>query len=393
VINQTVADQARRPGLAPPKETVQKAAWDPAPTRRDLLTICLAALLIRALLCVLALHIRGWSALQFAMLRDGDSYIRVARALLGDPSTLRLIDRRVFIGYPALIASVAWLGVPVHVAALGLNWVATAISAILTAITFRDRRLGWAMATLTPSYLLYSTMAMSEATLLALTLGGIVIVRRHRNALGGALLGAAGLIRPMACFAALGVLFERSQKSWRSARTVAIAAACATGIGLLLYHLWSGNALESVEIYATNERAYAGQLFTWPFESLIMTPIRSGVAAWRVAYIWSYVVVTFVACWIVLRDLMRRGSRSERPLADLRLNAPWLVGNTVFTLFIGHIWGFYQFHRFILVALPPLLWLFQDYYPKRWHGWLVVGSVSFALALVGILHSDIARPG
>src|SRR5438105_11327160 len=118
-----------------------------------------------------------------------------------------------------------------------------------------------------------------------------------------------------------------------------------------------------------------------------MTPIRDGVAAWRVAYVWSYVLVTLAACWIVVRDLRRRQSGSEEYLADLRLSAPWLVGNTIFTLFIGHIWGFYQFHRFILVALPPLLWVFREYYPKRWAGWLVVGAVSFTLALVGVLRS------
>jgi hypothetical protein len=194
---------------------------------------------------------------------------------------MSVIDWRVFIGYPALIASVAWLGVPMHLAALGLNWVAAAISATLTATLLRDRRLGWAMATLTPSYLAYSTMAMREATLLALTLAGLVIARRHRHVLGGVVLAAAVLVRPMACFAVLGALFQKSRENWRSARTVAIAATSATCLGLLLYHRWSGKALQNIQIYASDKRAYAGQLFTWPFASLITTPLRTGVAKWK----------------------------------------------------------------------------------------------------------------
>jgi hypothetical protein len=258
---------------------------------------------------------------------------------------------------------------------------------------FRDRRLGWAMALLTPSYLLYSTMAMSEPTLLALSLGGIAIVRCNRDVLGGGLLGAAGLIRPMAFFAVLGVLFERVRQNRRSAGVIAIAAAGAMAAGLLFHQFWSGNALQNVQIYATDKRTYAGQLFTWPFESLIMTPIRTEVASWKVAYVWSYVVVTLTACWIVLRDLVRPDTKSAQDLMNLRLCGPWLVGNTTFTLLIGHIWGFHQFHRFILVALPPLLWVFRKYYPKHWSGWVFVGALSVAIALVGVLRSDITLPG
>ena len=370
--------------------SAEPVAVDHSPTRADLVGVAVIAVVIRVILCTAAVHIRGWSLFHFATLRDGDSYVRMARALLGDSSGVSLIDRRVFIGYPALIAALGALGVPLHLAALGLNWASAAVSACLTAVLFRDRRLGWAMATLTPSYLLYSTMGMSESTLLAFTLAGLVLVRRRQDVGGGILLGAAGLIRPMACFAALGALFEKSREGWRSLRRVAVAAASALGAGVVAYQLWSGDALQNVQIYATDQRAYAGQLFAWPFESLIMTPIRADVALWQVVHIWTYVGLTLLACGILGRDLARSRSRSPAELRDLRLSAPWLIGNTLFTLCVGHIWGFYQFHRFILVALPPLLWVFRRYYPKRWTGWLLIGAASAAVALVGVLRSDIS---
>lgn len=358
-----------------------------APSWSDLIWIAVAAALIRVVLCAVAMHMRGWSAFYFATLRDGDSYVKMARALHGDTSGLSLIDRRVFIGFPALIAAVGTLGIPLHWATLGLNWAASALSASLTAVLFRDRRLGWAMATLTPSYLLYSTMGMSEPTLLAFTLTGLVLVRRRQNAAGGVLLGVAGLIRPMACFAALGAIFEKKVDNWRSAVTVGGCALAALGSGLLAYHLWSGNALQNVHIYATDQRAYAGQMFTWPFGSLVLTPIRNHIALWKVAHMWTYVVLTLAACGIVLRDL-RLPTTSADDRQNLQLSAPWLIGNTLFTLCVGHIWGFYQFHRFILVALPPMLWAFRKYFPDRRATWIAIAVASAALGLVGILRSD-----
>ena len=81
-------------------------------------------------------------------------------------------------------------------------------------------------------------------------------------------------------------------------------------------------------------------------------------------------------------------SSADESRADLRLCAPWLIGNTIFVLFIGHIWGFYQFHRFILPALPPLLWMYRRWYPRHALTWTLVSGVCLALALVGILRSD-----
>src|SRR5205823_3442675 len=95
-------------------------------------------------------------------------------------------------------------GVPVTIAALGVSWLSSAAAAVLSALLFRDRRIGWAMAIIPPSFLTYSTLAMSEASLLALVaLGMYCVVRRDALVAGALALGFAGLVRPVACFAVL----------------------------------------------------------------------------------------------------------------------------------------------------------------------------------------------
>lgn len=133
-------------------------------------------------------------------------------------------------------------------------------------------------------------------------------------------------------------------------------------------------------------------MFTWPFASLIMTPIRYHIALWKVFHMWTHVVLTLAACGLVLRDLRRPMTFAE-DRRNLQLSAPWLIGNTLFTLCVGHIWGFYQFHRFILVALPPMLWAFRKYFPDRRAAWIAIAVASAALGLVGILRSDATMLG
>ena len=353
---------------------------------RELVGMACCAVLIRAMLFIVGTYLRDWSLEDFLNLRDSSSYVHLAQAFRGNLGVLSLFDRRVFPGYPALIAAVSLSGISVPSAALALCWCATGVTAVMTAILYDDERVGWAIVMLTPSYLMYTTTAMSEGALLAFTVGGLALLYRSRAVAGGWLLGYAGLIRPMACFAVIGASLERVQRNRRDAIVVCIASGAVVGIGLLLMRLWSGDALQNVSIYANDDKAYAGQLFALPFESLIMTPIRYHVPLWKVAYIWAYVVLTLAGCVLVVRRVLSPVDSEEQRLAWL--NAPWLIGNTAFVLCVGHIWGFHEFHRFIVPALPPLLWVFREYYPKRLPAWIPIGVLSFAMALFGLLRSS-----
>ena len=183
--------------------------------------------------------------------------------MLGDAADLTAAHARVFPGYPAIVAVAhVILRTPLAGTALAVDWASAAAAAGLSARLFRDVRVGLAVATLVPHYLMNSTMAMSEAPLLALTVAGLLLADR-RPLVGGLVLGSAGLVRPMACFAVAGAVARRP----RRAAVVAVAAAAVVVAGGVALHVWRGDALANVHGQAGY--AYHGRLFDWPFRSLV----------------------------------------------------------------------------------------------------------------------------
>jgi hypothetical protein len=349
-------------------------------SRSELVAIFLAGAALRLLLAIAAMQHYHLTLARLAYFSDGGSYTAYARAIAREPGPFSPFDGRVFPGYPVVIAGVHLLGIPLPAAALVISWVCSGLAAMLSAVLCRDRRVGWGMVFLIPHYLLYSTLAMNEALLLAVSVAGLVAATRGRSAVaGGLLLGFAGLVRPNACFAVAGFLFYAAgQKRWRDAGIVAFLSATVVLAGMLVLKHFAGDALQNLHQYSS---AYDGQLLTWPFRSLIMTPIREHVAISKTIYIWLHVLVIVPATiWAGFRFF-----RSQATSMD-RLFAPWLVGNTAFVLCTGNRWGFDAFHRFSCWALPALLWTLRPILPKHWF-WSLIAVISFALAFYGIAHN------
>ena len=347
----------------------------------------LVALIARVLVFAVGSYLSHWSLADFANLNDGESYLRVAGDMI-DPSTVVAhFDRRVFIGYPSLIALGGLAGAPLAASALAVSWLSSAVAAIFAARLFADRRIGWALAVFPPSWIQFSTLAMSEAALLAFVAAGVYAVIRRQWIIAGALaLGFAGLVRPVACFAVLGILalYAYRRAWWRGVLVGGISAAV-VGAGFFVLRLWRGDALEGVKIYATSKHSFGGELFTWPFESLITTPFQMDVPAWRIAYVW--LCVAFVIGGCVLAALKARQQRGTARGDLALLSAVWLAANTLFVLCMGNKYGFYYFDRHIIVALPPLLWAYADRFPRHLATWVIVGIASVAAGLVGVLSS------
>ncbi len=345
--------------------------------------IALSATLLRVGV-VAAVHLHhGVSLFDYAtQVGDGQSYIAIARAMLGDRSGLSEYDQRVFPGYPAMIAGLHLAGLPFHLAALGIDWLAAGLVAAMAAALFGDRRVGWAMVMLVPQYLINSTLAMSEAPMLTLTLAGLLLARRCRSGQAGAVLGLAGLVRPMACFAVAGAALSSAVEGrCRRGLALALVAGGVFVAGWMGAALWSGHAFENVRIYKNHPGAYAGQLFTYPFGSLISTPLHATVAAWKIPYIWAHVALTLLAIGL-LAVKFKRDPRSADGLDALCL--PWLAGNTLFVLCIGSHWGFDHYPRFTIPALPALFFALRRGLPDRIWMWglITVASATAAVATV-----------
>lgn len=364
---------------------LQGSAFRPA--GRDLLAIGATAFVLRALVAVTAMWYFHMTALDFAGLCDGDSYIRVGMAATGDDGSVKPFDWRVFPGYPWLIAVPYAANMPADLAALLLNWLSAAAAAVLSAVLFKDRRIGWAMAVLTPSYLMYSTMAMSEATLMIFIVAGLLLAVRGRPLAGGLLLGYAGLIRPMAAFAGLGyVVWAATDRKYSRAIVFALSALAVVVIGAAGLAAWRGSAFDGLRLYALDERAYGGAPLTWPFKSLILTPLNRPTAPWKIVFTYAHVVLVLVSCVFAGVRWRKRPISPLADASDASLTAPWLLANTAFCLCVGAHWGFHGFHRFILPALPPLFVVYRRWLPDRVAWWLVIAVPSFVMAVRGVAH-------
>jgi len=342
------------------------------------------ALGLRAGVFVFTCRIYHLTLHQFSVARDGYSYMALARAMTGDLSMLSLFDRRVFPGYPALVALThEAFRLPFGMAGLALNWLSVGLAAALSAHLFQDRRVGWAMAVLTPAFVMYSAVPDSEATLLAFILLGLVLVARDQILAGGMMLAVACFIRPVAAFAALGSVISMGvQKPEKRVFRFLLGMVIVFIPGLVLFHAWSGDILLGVRIYAHDPRSYAGHLFGWPFESLLLTPLHYPVPLWKLIYSWLHVAVTLWGCVALWFGFQESKDSDSQNLS--RLAAPWLWGNTLFILCIGHIWGLEEYHRFMVPALPPLFWALRRYLPDKPRLYGVFGALSIVMAVIGL---------
>jgi hypothetical protein len=372
------------------------------PTWRDLACMGAAAVLLRILLFVAVATLTHRTFSDYAASSDGVHYMAVARAWLGDGAELQAHPyyARLFPGYPALMALLHLAGVPWSAATLLPSWLAVGLVAPLTAVYFRDRRMGWAMAVLTPSFLLNASLVSTEAFCVLLALVGLLLVRSGMPVGAGLVIGLGALFRPVIVFALLGlVVMELVPRRKGSAAKVILASGLVVAAGLLAVYWRFGDPLMSFHHYAGDQEAYAGDLITWPFKALLTTPLHDKVPKWKIGFVGAHAVIVLLGCGLAVRQWVRvrstvteaTGSNSpgdaptDRDVAGLvALAAVWLCGNTFYVLCIGSHFGFDEFPRFIIPALPPLFWVYRRFLPDRWWLWLGIAAASFALAVVQI---------
>jgi hypothetical protein len=359
---------------------------------RDALMVGGGAILVRGIICVFVLLFCHTTFSKYADLFDGRSYLITARAMAGDWSQFDNYQGRVFPGFPAMIAMLHRASIPIPIAAVGLDWLGAGLAAGAVVLLFQDIRVGCAIAVLMPHYLMNSSLALSEAPMLGLSCLGLLMLWQEeserplplaRVILGGLLLGASGVVRPMACFAAIAFgAVAASKHRWRDLALVTVTAGSVVLVSLIAAQQWRGDALAGVRYYANSDLTYGGQLLTWPFHSLIAVSFSSQVPLQRILYIWLHVALVLAACLLAIRGLIEFPKISSLDL----LAGVWLLTNTAFVLCVGSVWGFQCFHRFAVPALPPAYWFLRKFLPSRWIEWIVISATSGALATFTIVH-------
>jgi hypothetical protein len=254
--------------------------------------------------------------------------------------------------------------------------------AILCALYFGDRRVGWAMAALTPSYVFSGALICSEAMCLLGSMAGLVLARRERPLAAGLAFGLAGLFRPVAVFVLLGAvaadLLGGRERRWPRAIAMTTIAGLVVAAGLAAVHWRFGDALMSLRHYR-GAAAYDGQIFTWPFRALVTIPLTSPVPAWKLAFVAAHLAAVLGGCVLAVRQLRQPEDAPERLLGIAA--AVWLLANTLYVVSIGGFWGFHDFPRFLVPALPPLFFVYRRILPARAWAWLPLGALSVILSI------------
>jgi hypothetical protein len=390
-----------------------------APRRGELLTIAIFAFALRATVTILALRLGHLSLAQYTSKADTTSYIANAAVMCGERSFASLADYdlRVFPGYPALIAGVHLTGISLPLAALLVTWTSASLAAAWAAKAFEDIRIGWAMTCLIPHYLINSSLGMSEAPLLMATCAAVLAWRRNRLVLAGLIFAFAAMIRPMACFSFAGVALALvADRKCRGVICLLIATTIALIVEIAIYQWWTGDALRGMHVYANHPGAYNGHLLGWPFQSLLTTPAIDHAGIGRIAYIWIHVLIALGICGMCIARVLLFDSRGRKPRSSAHasqkpglplpamkerseatesshsalLNCaalPWVVGNTIFILCIGSVWGFRHFPRFTIPAAPAMFWTVRRVLPTGRGWWMAIAAACAVMAVEGTIAS------
>ena len=369
-------------GLMPNRLSIQSAVS----RRGEVLTIGLIAIALRVIVFVAEVYGGNISVAIYTSKGDTVSYLANSQAMCGERSQASLseYETRVFPGYPAMIAVTHRLGVPLRMSALLVTWICAGVAAAVAVMVFDDARVGWAMTCLVPHYLLISSLGMSEAPMLAMVLLALLASQRNRPVLAGILFGFAGVIRPMACFALIGLIYARAREGkWKSGLFVMCVTGVVFGLEILAVQVWTGNALRGVHVYAQHPEAYAGHMFERPFQSLLTTPKKDGTPVYKIIYIWVHVVITLFGCGLITAKALRAGRSKPRDAVAF----PWLVGNSFFVLCIGGVWGFRHFARFTIPAAPAMFWTLRSWLPRKMRWWILIAALSMYLTVFGVFDS------
>lgn len=365
-----------------PAAVSSEKEWELAdrPDAAFLWKLAIAAIAIRLIFLAATPLITHRSISDFMTWNDTLSYIQYAQKMDDRRIELSQWDQRVFPGYPAAIFLVHKLHISWLWSALGIALVSSPIAIVSSAALFRSKAVGLAMLFIPPEWFLASISGVSEPLMMALMLPGVLLHMRGRSLAGGILLGLAGTVRPMACFAVAGcMLVELIHRRWGRLLKVALPALAIVALAVVGVKLLLGSATQTVQSYnQASAGHWGGSMFSWPFSCLIVGPrlAHPHPAIHHFLHAWGSTVMVLLGCALLLK------SRNS----DLGpLSIPWLWGNTLFVLCVGGSVGFFCLPRYIIPALPPMFYAYRPWL-CRWRWVWPVLAVGMAGAMYVMVH-------
>lgn len=341
-----------------------------------MLTPAIVAVLARIGLIAAACWAGKISVGQLALLHDGWEYLRLARAFAHgsvaalDPATLRL-----FPGYPLLIAALG-LGREFVYPAFWVSIGCAGLCVMLVDRLGRDRRLGWYMALITPSWLMFTSTAMSDSLALALAMGALLAIERRRWAWAGLAAGMSFVVRPVGALLIVPIAIEARACGPRVLVKALVAAAWAPLVYFVSSRVMLGDAMRAA-------RQYTAQDFAWPLWAILHPAQSKNMGALWIVYQYGVIAASWLGA-VGLWRRMRSGEDYIRPMLA------WHVAAGLFYLLLPSSWAFQAMDRFYIAIWPTALIGVAPWLPRRkaWNIALVVvfGAASFGIALRWLAH-------
>jgi len=229
-------------------------------------------------------------------------------------------------------------------------------------------------AVFTPSWLLFSSLAMSEGMFLALALAGFALWRKERTGLGAFVFGLLTLVRPVGVliFAAcwlVTLLGPRRRRCWLMAAVFLIAPVA----WLIAADAIWGDPLRQLSAYVAKD-------FSTPLVPLLSQTLSPEIGFLKKALVWFTLLTNGAAIWLLFRRFV--SDHSDENLAWLL----WAALMAVFFLALPSNWAFGSLDRFFVASLPPMMVGLRRYFPRAVWPLAVLTIASVAVCLYWNVH-------
>ena len=215
----------------------------------------------------------------------------------------------------------------------------------------------------TPSYVLFTSLNMSEALTICLIFGALASFKRENFLIATLLLGLAIITRPQSVFLLYIVLvfliYQQKHQNRQRVLLLILIPLSFLGGELFFNHFAFGNSLINFKGYTPTIQ---GNLFWVPFKNLIIQSQNSAIPSWKKIYVWMYVCFVLGGLFLLYRN-----SRSQKFDFIRATFLYWGFLHCIFYLSLGSSWAFHDLPRYLLPVFPGAFLGFERWLPKSWN--------------------------
>ncbi len=306
--------------------------------------------------------------------RDGAAYLNMAKGFIA--GNFRIVppeDTQFFIGYPWVLSFFLrflqpWLGVYLF------QFLCLAGIVHMGRRFFEDVWVTRWFVFCVPSFVLFTSLNMSEAFAMLLFMAALLAYKENRLGLCSFSLGFAAITRPQTALFLISVLFLHlilSKKYARAGILIFMPALFCLGMFLFNYYSFS-DPLWNFKLYGRHEPEFLG----WPFQGLITYSLGNSVRLFNKLY----VLATAAIC---LGGLFCLGLKIFRGETDwtYKIVGAWCAIQMIFLMTLNSRWAYLEMTRYLIPVFPGVLMGFEDQIPKKMWATLMMAAAAGFIAV------------